>query len=422
MEVMQKCIEVAEPSEKMALSAALDIMMSMPEERREHLFAFVNQLFERKLLAGVTLTGVEMDSPEFDEEMRKFNELMWIAQSAIKLQSQFLHSDNNDQPEQLSEDEVNVLRRTLGVNQQSHLNTHTVVSDADAEAEKEASTRCCAMGDGACCTTPLTRMSQMMSVQINLESCVCARSHLHHRGVFAIKPIRQHEIITIYPTDVLTDQASYNMGSEQPVQYSQRFLECVAELSKKCASDPNSEYKFMLRDVMRSMAHYEAKIDDRISVFGCPLFHHHPTYLGHMCNDAAKLSTDDIRAKRLYAKIALLRCNAGLVYRNHILFVVATRDIDEGDEILIPYGIDYWLSVYPPPQSSLPVATAVSAAATAVQTDRPAMANMTVNVKAENDEASTTSKGKKRNKKKKRAAYEFAGRRNQDSWQSLAFC
>lgn len=85
-------------------------------------------------------------------------------------------------------------------------------------------------------------------------------------------------------------------------------------------------------------------IDDLYTVMGCPKFIDDPSYLGHIINDGAK-ATSDSRSHDLYYKISLSKANSMFydVKGLHVA-ILATKNIPEGEEVLITYGLGYWIN------------------------------------------------------------------------------
>ena len=84
---------------------------------------------------------------------------------------------------------------------------------------------------------------------------------------------------------------------------------------------------------------FEAVTGKRRSVVGDPSRKTDPAYLGHIANDAACLN-DNVDA---YEQTSSEGANAAHLCLEGCHFVtIATRDIEENEEILVSYGEGYW--------------------------------------------------------------------------------
>jgi len=90
---------------------------------------------------------------------------------------------------------------------------------------------------------------------------------------------------------------------------------------------------------------YEVRATRRSSCVGDPRRRHDRAYLGHFANDGATCMTPhrvDVDAYRAQTAAAV-NAEHVTVKGCHVA-TLATRDIPCGAEVLVSYGVDYWLS------------------------------------------------------------------------------
>lgn len=151
-------------------------------------------------------------------------------------------------------------------------------------------------------------------------------SEIHGKGIFANCDIRKGQLITYYPAHfVLIKPNGYNYvdGKIQVVTISSSFSN---------GRQPNLKYSFV--------------IDENLSICGDPENIDNSDFLAHMTNDAMVVSSASFGEKQneIYEKISTIRNNAILkVDDSSCIYLLATKDIKEGDEITTPYGYNYWV-------------------------------------------------------------------------------
>ena len=154
---------------------------------------------------------------------------------------------------------------------------------------------------------------------------VCKKSRVHGKGVFATRDIREGEVLTLYPPDMVSIYNGDNtwMSFETGNAKRQKPLRVLLD-----------RYSFKLGE--------EENIDN-VQIIGYPELDQGSTYLGHMINDAAGPCE---REEQYWAR-ALKRVNAlpKRVHSGAHFMYTATRDIPKGSEVLTAYGPDYWRAV-----------------------------------------------------------------------------
>lgn len=164
----------------------------------------------------------------------------------------------------------------------------------------------------------------------NLNNVVLKKSEIHGLGLFARHPIKKDEIITFYPGDIIEYMPNGDRDQDHHIVAifrSPRFTQLYGA---------TKDIKYRDND-------YAFDINKNYTIIGCTHFKDDPTYMGHFINDAAKAdeSHDSIRS---YQKISIKNANCKFksLYDLHIA-IVATRDIVQGEELFLSYGLGYWV-------------------------------------------------------------------------------
>lgn len=199
------------------------------------------------------------------------------------------------------------------------------------------------------------------------------------RGLFAMEDIAKGEIITCYPGDALLCEYGYGEDDDGEVE----------EDDEECSNEDYSEEEEFIHEVLWGehvpteermeegavfdgikelsippLTSYAVSVDDVYSIVGLPALDKDPAYYGHFSNDGAAhffLSGHHHRSSKgsleetisAYGKKSAALSNAEHVPLDanggsfelgglHIV-TVATKDIKEGEEILVTYGHDYWM-------------------------------------------------------------------------------
>jgi hypothetical protein len=152
------------------------------------------------------------------------------------------------------------------------------------------------------------------------------REHDGDKRVFAKRDLKDGDIITLIPADIV----GFNRGEACYTYYSD-FL---------------SDYKFESEEARKE--HFESMIrtamiplSEEKQIFSSALNCENPAFLGHFVTDGAT----DFRDKRNYLTSSLKARNADIKTENGDLpFVpiVASKDITAGSEIFISNGVRYW--------------------------------------------------------------------------------
>lgn len=162
----------------------------------------------------------------------------------------------------------------------------------------------------------------LKNIPFNLDKVYVKPSKIHGLGVFAKSKIFKDEIITFYPGHYVLifpkGDAGKNTGPCGII---------TSDDVEEASSTYKEEYK----------AIYRFDIDDYYAICGDPRITQYSDYLGHMINDGAKghSSKNNINQKSnsYFQDVG----NFGF-----LIAIIASRDIEENEEILISYGYNYW--------------------------------------------------------------------------------
>ena len=163
--------------------------------------------------------------------------------------------------------------------------------------------------------------------------CEVRRSRVHGLGLFATKHIEAWECVTLYPADGITVYLSLD----------DRDTRCIKV--KKFAG--------MTPDVC---ALYSAKalfnyLGREVEIVGDPASHDDPMWAGHMANDRVRMTHG--HQAGVYSQVSQAGSNAQIaplpfpesMFKEDLVCcvaVLATRDIEPGEEVFVTYGDEYW--------------------------------------------------------------------------------
>lgn len=156
-------------------------------------------------------------------------------------------------------------------------------------------------------------------------------STTHGRGVFAKQDIKQGEIITLYPADIIV---------QYPLGRSNNKSMATARVSNRMPESIHTEEK-AVKEYLQQWQ-YKFEIDKNYSIVGHPDHTDNPTYLGHMINDRFSCDFNKI-TPAMYIQLSLAKANAQFQSIDGVCIVaVATKDISSGEEVYVSYGPSFW--------------------------------------------------------------------------------
>lgn len=143
-------------------------------------------------------------------------------------------------------------------------------------------------------------------------------SSTHGNGVFATKDIKAGEIITMYP---------------------------IHQYAKRVTTDGWQIHSMM--DSETPYHGYALDIDENTKIYGCPTFYN-TIFQGHLVNDpVVSLDCSDINKFIIsYFIAAKVKGNARYDKNSYLVYIRAVRDIKAGEEILVPYSLPYWFTIF----------------------------------------------------------------------------
>lgn len=152
------------------------------------------------------------------------------------------------------------------------------------------------------------------------------KSPIHGNGVFAKCNIKKNSIITLYPVDYICYKNNFG---EKKVHY----------ITEKM-TDSIDDKKYMIG------------INDEIEIYGNKNNTSDNSRIGHIINDSTSFiidneNIDDITLKNIICKYILNSNNNALLKSNNdktMYYVIAIKDINEGDEILMSYTPKFWIN------------------------------------------------------------------------------
>jgi SET domain-containing protein len=213
----------------------------------------------------------------------------------------------------------------LALLQQKLLPLYTAMQQVDMPSKKHIHMRSiAALGYGM----PLTLECQCLEVR---------KSKRHGLGVFTRKSVKRGTVLTVYPVHIIVNRKT----GYRDIQLDDTLIERIE------AYDP--QYKF-LND-------YDFELGHGVSIVAHPSLRSDSSLLGHMINDPCGNVFQGYTAERLYAEgrerfvqrsvldtVPRSNCEFRADSRKYVVTVIALRDIQAGEELLVCYGPDYWLS------------------------------------------------------------------------------
>jgi len=176
-----------------------------------------------------------------------------------------------------------------------------------------------------------TLFSTLKVYTIYLNRTYVSTSKIDGNGLFASRKIKKGEIITFYPPHYILH---YKNGNHYP--------NCpVNQLDSDIVKEKQLKFN-------ESIFRYRFNINSEYSICGDPRITDCPTFLGHMINDGARGHSTrknyNHKDEEIYNKILFFVNNSYAQYvGNSYMVIIASKDIEKDEEILMPYGYDYWI-------------------------------------------------------------------------------
>jgi len=141
-------------------------------------------------------------------------------------------------------------------------------------------------------------------------------SKIDRMGVFARRPIKEGDLITLFPVNFyyFTGDGEEKSGRVSTYDISNNFNHSA----------------------------YSIHLNKNIACVGDPNKKNCGAYLGHFINDGFKMKNDNVKK---YLRISLDRRNCRIDVDIDVpifIKVIATKDINVGEEVFLSYGVEYW--------------------------------------------------------------------------------
>jgi len=197
------------------------------------------------------------------------------------------------------------------------------------------------------------------------------------RGLFATENIEEGEIITCYPGDALfcdySEQEDDYEGADDDdddddSHYADRIARwmghvrtlspiwgehvCVKDRLEKDAVNDGIQDKSI-----PPLTSYAVTVDDVYTVMGMPTLDKDPAYYGHFANDGAghwilergdgsssSMGVDECISEYIFESLDVSNAIQRPLEGGLHMVMLASRDINDGEEILMTYGPDYWMA------------------------------------------------------------------------------
>mmetsp|Transcript_42901 Transcript_42901/g.130551 ORF Transcript_42901/g.130551 Transcript_42901/m.130551 type:complete len:313 (-) Transcript_42901:18-956(-) len=186
------------------------------------------------------------------------------------------------------------------------------------------------------------------------------------RGLFATKHISKGGVITCYPGDALL--CATPCSSEEGDEYEEESLDFHddwveenvlwgSHVSEAHRIEEDAVFDGIegadRSETIPPLTDYAVAVCNTYSVMGMPSLDTDPAYYGHFANDGAghfatKKAYGGASAEEGIAAYVLESVEASNAMHQSVkgglhMVTVATKDIQEGEEILVTYGPDYWM-------------------------------------------------------------------------------
>jgi hypothetical protein len=182
------------------------------------------------------------------------------------------------------------------------------------------------------------------------------------RGLFATHDIAEGDLITCYPGDALLYLPPDADHDVDEIVIWGGHVDEVYCWDEDAVFDGYSSIEDSDRDGheggrggidKRPLTDYALYVCDMYSVLGNPLLDSNPAYSGHFANDGAghhaidgcggvDVGSEEGIAAYVNESIKMANAQNSVLEDSHMV-TIATRNISEGDEILVTYGMDFWM-------------------------------------------------------------------------------
>mmetsp|Transcript_29585 Transcript_29585/g.59455 ORF Transcript_29585/g.59455 Transcript_29585/m.59455 type:complete len:343 (-) Transcript_29585:44-1072(-) len=203
------------------------------------------------------------------------------------------------------------------------------------------------------------------------------------RGLFAMEDIAKGELITCYPGDALLcdyseleeedfdedDEEEEDFDDEEDIDFEDDdycdeeadYIEEVVLWGEHVDATDRLEEDEVFDGIVDKdlppLTSYAATVDDVYSVMGMPILDNNPAYYGHFANDgaghiaiqtgvadAARRGIEEIISSYVSESVELSNARHKPIADGLHLGTFASKDIKKGEEVMVTYGPDYWMT------------------------------------------------------------------------------
>ena len=149
------------------------------------------------------------------------------------------------------------------------------------------------------------------------------------RGLFAAKDIQRGDLLTCYPGDILV----YSPSTEASISSDDKLV-WGSHVPESLRLDDD--------EVHSSLNGYILQVTDDSAILGLPSMDNDMAYAGHFANDGAQPPLGESQIASYVIASNDLSNAMHVPLEDCHMATVATRDIKEGNEVLVTYGPEYW--------------------------------------------------------------------------------
>jgi len=169
----------------------------------------------------------------------------------------------------------------------------------------------------------------------SLSKVRIGKSRIHGRGVFANVDIKETEIVTFYPADMV-------MYNTKPFGDDVENVS-LCFLSERCKLHLESKTECQL---VEECLDYRVNVDKHYSIQAHPSFAQDANFLGHFINDGCIGNMDNMSATEYsQQQPTTTNCFFAPTKGGLGVTVLATKYIPKDSELFTSYGFPYWMSL-----------------------------------------------------------------------------
>ncbi len=173
----------------------------------------------------------------------------------------------------------------------------------------------------------LTAAAGQQIVIIGLDKVETKPSIIHGNGVFARMNIQKNDLVTFYPVDIV----EYYPGGKRKEKIPGKIY-----FSKRLKRKNN------LTNIINYDNHsYACHLNENFTLIADPDFKN-PTHLGHLINDVGIHDSTEQSIEKYKETLDKTNCQIYQSNNDLKIVVIATKNIEKGNELFLHYGVGYW--------------------------------------------------------------------------------